>query len=376
MEDKEVEQIIKSHPWCWQKIGENPNKYKIPKLKLSFNQHDIELFNKVYTWIVSDGGYREFKATPSGAIPKCNHTRMFAWYVVIVGSHYVELIARTIYGNIRYIIGAANDTKTGVTGQEAYFTFREVCQSMGIDLESLAVDNGEQIKETIQSPKIDMSEFVVKTNLYGKGKNIRNCHHLDINSAFMASIASQYPSLREPIEYVYSKRKEDDTGHFKAILTHTYGYMQSKYCNINGHKYALSNLSKAAIEGTNKLLDDITADMRDKGITPLLYNTDGIWYTGDIYHSDIEGTSLGQYKNDYINCTLNIKSKGAYQFEGTDCKTGEKIFKPVFRGVSSYEKIAPRELWQWDDIYKGAEVSYKFDKLKGIINYETENIIR
>lgn len=366
---EEIDNLLKSLPHLPNLNFDNPNKLKVPKIKLRFVEDDIKLFNKIYCYIIKSK-YRRFEATKSGGIPCCQYTRYFAWYVIRVCKHAIEFTFRGPIGTFRFIIGAAKDERTGVTGSEAYFTFRKVCKDLNIDLDSLAVDNGKEIKETISSPKIELSGIVEKGGLIGKGVNITNCHHIDINSAYMACIAAKYPILEPAIQKIYNERKSDATGRYKAILTHAYGYFQSKYCIINNHGYALSNLSKTAVSMTREILELFAKNIIKQGGIPLLYNTDGLWYKGPKFVFAGEGTALGGWKHDYVDCTLNIKSKGAYQFEGIEVKTGNKIFKPVFRGVSSYEREIPRDEWKWDDIYKGSELIFKFDELRGIVYEE------
>lgn len=350
----------------------NPNKLRIPKHKLRFVEEDIKSFNKIYKFIRKEG-YRKVEPTPSGGVPCNAWTRNFCWYCVIIGVHSVEFVFKCAIGQFRIIIGAAKDVKTGISGQEAYYTFRKICEEEGVDLDKLAIENGKEVKTTIPSPKIDVDKVVIASGHMGKGNNYYNCHHMDINSAFMAGIAAKYEDLRKPIERIYKERKSDKSGRYKAILTHAYGYFQSKYCVINGHGYALAQLSKAAIEYTNAVIDATARWLKENGRMPVLYNTDGIWYCGDYIQHPIEGDGLGGIKHDYVDCVLNIKSKGAYQFEGTDTKTGERVFKPVFRGVSSYEKVKPREEWTWDDIYNGCLMTYKFDESEGILYAEGDD---
>lgn len=355
------------------------NKYKIPKTKLSFNKEGIETFNKVYQWMRNYECFEEWvrlQPTASGAIPTGRKTLVMPAYMIIQKRTSIELTILCLEGQFRFIIGSAKDDMTGVTGQDAYNRFCYVCRKFGINIEDLAIDNGKEVKATIPSPKIDTAPIVKLGGLSGQSMDIPNCHHIDINSAFMAVIAHYYPVLQPAIEYIYDKRKDDKTGMYKAILTHAYGYFQSQWCRLKGHGYALAHLSKAAITGTNFILENLAKELEDAGRNVLLYNTDGLWYEGDIYHNESEGKELGQWKHDYTDCVLNIKSKGAYQFAGTETKTGNTIFKPVLRGLSSYESIVPRNEWKWNDIYKGVSISYKFDEERGIIDYEEDEVIR
>ena len=45
---------------------------------------------------------------------------------------------------------------------------------------------------------------------------------------------------------------------------------------------------------TNRRIRGLTEALRENGNTILAYNTDGIWYVGDIYHGPGEGDQAGQ----------------------------------------------------------------------------------
>ena len=136
----------------------------------------------------------------------------------------------------------------------------------------------------------------------------------------------------------------------------TIGYMQSKYCH-----YSLSKLSRDAIKVNNNKIRKLSEDLIKSGRTILLYNTDGIWYTGDIYHGENEGPDLGQWRNDHTDCILRIKSAGAYEF------IEDKVYHPVVRGYTNLDKLKDRSQWEWGDIFNATEVIYKLTK-DGITN--------
>ena len=77
-----------------------------------------------------------------------------------------------------------------------------------------------------------------------------------------------------------------------------------------------------------------------------MWNTDGIWYQGDVYHDEGEGKQLGQWKNDYIDCMWRAASKGKYEFADS-----EGNYHPVVRGRTRLDKVKERDDWEWGDIY-------------------------
>lgn len=355
------------------------NKYKIPKIKLKFNQSDINTFNDVYQWMRHYDSFNEWTRvypTPSGAIPTAKDKLIMPAYMVTVSRTSIELIILCIEGQYRFIIGAPKDDTVGITGLQAYNAFVKVCKEFGVDLDKFAITNGKEVKATIEKPMVGYSDFINNTGLHGKDVDIPNCHHLDLNSSYMASIAEAYPELQPPINHIYTHRKDsaDKNQLNKAILTHTYGFLQSQYCVVNGHGYAHADMSKVAIARNNLKLKLFTKFLEESGRTVLLYNADGIWYTGEQYHDQFENDYLGCWKHDYVDCVLNIKSPGAYQFKGTRTKDNTYIdCKAVVRGVSSYDMVVDRDNWKWNDIYKGHILSYTFDEERGIIYNESED---
>ena len=59
---------------------------------------------------------------------------------------------------------------------------------------------------------------------------------------------------------------------------------------------------------------ELAKQLKDSGRMVLAYNTDGIWYCGEIYHGEGEGNGLGQWSNDHTNCTIRFKSAGSYEY--------------------------------------------------------------
>ena len=82
-------------------------------------------------------------------------------------------------------------------------------------------------------------------------------------------------------------------------------------------------------------------------------STDCIWYEGEIYHGEGEGKALGEWSNDHTNCTFRAKSKGVYEY----IENGK--YTVVARGYYELDKIKPRDLWSWGDIYNTGKI-YKW----------------
>lgn len=245
----------------------------------------------------------------------------------------------TVIDEVMYRVQFRSDAElksgTGISGAKAFEVFKNICLKHGVNIFDYAIKNGAEVKETIPKPLIHLdSQFV---NFPFK----KHAHHIDIHSSYMASIAEAYPALRAPIEEVYYGRSTPGKNLInKAILTHTFGYCQSKMLN-----YSLANLSKAAIEGTIAKLKDLASRVEDTGAAIIAFNTDGFWYYGDKYHGVGEGDGLGQWHNDHDADLLIFKDGvGTYGY----IENGK--FTPVVRGRRALDKVKPRETWTIEDL--------------------------
>mgnify|MGYP003291023758 CR=1 FL=1 len=334
----------------------------VPVNNLGMNDEGIKEFNELYFYARNNIKNR-FVRTPSGGISVARGNLRGQRWDVRHTNALVELIFTVPAGKVyRFQIGAGREKrdKNQISGRKAWATFKEICTKFGVDIEQFKIspEEGKKIKQEIPNPPIDVKEEVVNKTLVG-------CHHIDLNSSFMAGVARRFnnKALFEPINYIYENRKKDGETKekFKAILTHTYGFFQ---CSLV--KYQYSHLAKIALEFNNEFLAYLDKRLTETGRTVIAHNTDGIWYQGPVYHDAMEGIGLGQWKNDHKNCTLRFKSKGAYEY----IEDGK--YTPVYRGISSYERIKPREKWTWGDIYKGYELQYSFSYERGIYRDETK----
>ena len=217
-------------------------------------------------------------------------------------------------------------------GHKAFYLFNDICRKYGLDLLDYKLENGARIKQEIQAPvrKVLSSGYL--------DYDIEGVHHIDFNSSYISNLVEKFPEFRPVGEELYHGRKENPQ--YKGVINSTIGYFHTEK-----HNYAWAHLAKAAINGNNEKVWALVRDLRYSGRTPLLINTDGIWYYGDLYHDANEGTELGQWRHDHTNCTLLIRSPNAYQY-----KENGKI-KTVLSGKTRLDKSKPRELWEWGDIY-------------------------
>lgn len=330
-----------------------PNFIKLPINYLSMSEDDINRFNAIYAWLKANVE-KQITRTPSGGISLAGTSlRGNQWDLFYKKNLCVALTFKFSSKWYRIQIGSKkNDKKESkeLSGRAAWTIFKRVSLKHGINIEDfkISIEDGLKEKEKIPAPIIQLGrgDYIDRT--------FENVHHIDRNSSYSWGIIESFPELRKPLEEIYEGRK--DHPEFKQVLAYLHGVMQSYVLN-----YQYAHISRAANVSNRNWVISMARKVRSSGGRILLYNTDGFWYTGDIYHDEDEGKSIGQWKNDHINCTFRAKSCGAYEF----IEAGK--YHPVYRGTSSYERVKIRDKWEWGDIYKGNIYQWMFDEEKGIV---------
>jgi hypothetical protein len=343
----------------WEKYESYPptshKNFDIKNIKpnnFAYCEEDIAEFNKIYQFCLEEekaGRMGRFVVTKGLTISRSLNDFIGVRFAVMHTTTTVTLILKhpETYRFYLFRMGKKRKEAKETSGRLAFYTYKKVLAQHGVDLETLAIDNGFEVKQTIPSPKIELVDAIPSETYY-------NCHHLDINSAFNAGMMKAFPILEPGIRHIYDKRKENPR--FKDILNMTQGFMQSVFVN-----YRFSHISKAGYVFTNNYIDALIAELQATGRKVLATNTDGIWIQGEIFHNRDEGTDIGQWKNDHVNCRLRFKSKGSYEY----IENGK--YHPVVRGQTTYERIVPREEWDWGSIFIGHEIEYKFSDEKGVV---------
>lgn len=316
-------------------------KYKFNVLNVECNEcsscdeESVEKWNHLYRLL--RGHVHKGTVTKSNGIAQNSHTTYVNQYVLIKSKDILyidmqhDLMVRAAFVGLRK--GVGNIT---ISGGDAYKALVSKFKEYGIDIKNYAVskEEGLKIKSEIVHPAIDLCNPLVDCgplNIIWSG----DVHHIDLNSAYAAGIVDSFPELRDPYEEIYRKRKEKD-GYYKSVLAQSQGYFQSPYIN-----YRYAKLAKAGINWTRKRIDELTEKLIASGRRPIVRNTDGIWYQGEIYHDADEGTELGQWKTDHKNCCFCVKSRGCYQFiEDNQVHT-------VYRGV----KKEITDPWKFGEIF-------------------------
>lgn len=346
------------------KIVLKANQPKIPTYALDntaagaheFNIYYQELLNKNWNTIVRTAG--SGKTRKKGISTARKNFKPPMWDV-----RYTDAcIEITIVANkmlriqFRQITSVEESDGPIIYGYQAMAAFKKELLKDGINLETYAVSNGEVIKATIPKYIIAL-EREAYTNLV-----FENCHHIDFHNSFPAGLVNTHPEFRPTVERLYETRKTKPIN--KSILNNSIGYFHSlTHC---GARWA--PLARDAIKDNNDRIAALADTLRETGRLVISYNTDGIWYKGEIYHGPGEGKKLGEWENDHVNCKFRAKSAGAYEF----IEDGK--YYPVIRGRTNYDLIKPRSEWEWGDIYRKESKPFLFywKEGEGITNEKNE----
>lgn len=334
--------------------GINVNQYEAHPLFLEATPENEEKFNEIYFTVVAQDLY-PLQRTKSGAIKKGPKyaTNLYAWDL---RHSSIGLQLTVVLGGKIYVVKYGNYKGTKcpeIYPNVAFQTFWEKCTEHGINLNNYKIGNGQEVKTEIERPMIEMMYI-----MSARDRGLTNVHHIDFHNSYPAGLVNTHPEFRPVVEYFYEKRKENPVN--KAVLNYTIGWMQS-WCPEKGRFAEWAHLSRDAIKNNNDRIEELTYELMVSGRAIVGYNTDGIWYQGEVYHGPGEGKSLGQWENDHVNCTFRAKSDGAYEF----IENGE--YHAVVRGSTTLDLVQPdRSKWQWGDIYRNNIIGFKFDKERGI----------
>lgn len=306
----------------------------IPVSVFDITEEGARAFNKIYFWLKEQNLYT-IERSSSGGIKNGPHRKRPAWDIR-VNKTCVELTVLMTEGSWRIQFRTKLPDK--MSGRKAFTSFKRILLKKGIDLEKYAIENGPEVKETIEKPLIGarLRQFYDFT--------FEKVNHIDFHSSYAGGLANTHPEFREVLEELYKKREEKEE--YKNILNFSIGFMQS----IPGCKARWAHLSRDAIKDNNERIRKLTEILAKKGRIVLTYNTDGIWYKGPVFHGEGEGDGLGEWHNDHVNCTFRARSAGAYEY----IENGE--YFPVVRGISNDLK----KDWKWGDIYEKKAVPELF----------------
>lgn len=347
------------------------NYVNIKKTKLRFEFENIIFVNKILSFLLEEYPDSKIVRTASGAIGR--RSPRFSYDVHQVRNGEEITIVSKVYGSyrIQIITGSKelwkDEKEQKITGSKAFREFTKILEQFGINIEDYAIENGKEIKETIPKAYIKFGSKLQETRATS-GHIYERAYHIDFHSSYMSGLVNMHPEFKEPVEYIYNKRKENNLV-YKSILNMSFGYMQSRYKPVY---YKYSHLSRDMIIDNNKRIDELTEELENNGYLVIAYNTDGIWYQDRLrkgaYHGNGEGNTLCTWSNDHKNCRLRFRSIGIYEFE----EDGK--YTPVVRGLIDYDRIQPdRTKWGWGDIFRGKEIVFTLAR-NGLIKYQGEII--
>ena len=348
-----LEEVMINNGVC---VLRHVNKIKMPIYRLNIDEDGARQFNIWYEELMASG-FNTIVRTPSGgiSISKLNF-RPPMWDVKYTKSCIeITVVAFERMLRIQFRQNIALDAECAgeerqIFGKQAFEAWKRELEKDGIDYDDYAIDNGPEVKKSI--PKYMIR--VASKYYCGEDKVFENCHHIDFHNSFPAGLVNTHPEFGPTVNRLYENRKVKPIN--KAILNYSIGYGQSlDNCNARW-----AHLAKDAIADNNKRLFDLSQKISDSGRQVMLWNTDGVWYQGDIYHGEGEGKKLGDWENDHVNCSLRIKSKGAYEY----IEDGK--YYPVLRGYTKLDKVKPRNEWKWGDIFHTDAVVIEFYWREGI----------
>ena len=336
-----------------------PNKLLIPVTAWYPTDETIDGFNMIYQWLLKNIKNKIVRTKSGGISISRLNFKPPMWDIQSTNSC-VELTIVLIQGCWRIQMRFGSAPKEGdISGRQAFEKFKEILKKYNINLKDYEINNGKEVKQEIEKTMI----YLERRDISGLIWN--NVHHIDIHSAWPAGLVATHPEFKDAIKEIYRKRKTNPL--YKAVLNMSIGYMQSIDCC--GARWA--HFSRDAINYNNMIMRDLAKRLKESGRRVLCYNTDGIWYTGEIYHGEGEGTELGQWSNDHINCKWRAKSAGRYEY----IENG--VYTPVVRGRTNLDKVKPREFWEWGDVMSEDTqiIEYVFIENIGIRRIEENDFI-
>lgn len=314
------------------------NQMKVPVYALDNTAAGAHEFNIYYQELLNKG-WKTITRTKSRGISTARQAFKPPMWDVRYSSACIELTIITnkmlrIQFRQTTSVLQEEENETGIYGRQAFTAFKKELLKDGIDLDKYTIANGAEVKKTIPKYLITMEKEAYQDLVF------EGCHHVDFHSSFPAGLANTHPEFAATLNRLYENRKEKPIN--KAILNYSIGFCQS--LDNTGARWA--HLAKDAIADNNNRIAKLADRLRRAGRLVISYNTDGIWYKGEVYHGEGEGKKLGEWENDHTNCRFRAKSAGAYEF----IEDGK--YYPVVRGRTNYDLTKSRKDWEWGDIYK------------------------
>ena len=333
------------------------NQYRIEPTYLQFNDVGVNAFNNIID-IIHDMNMSYIVRTKSGGISNTSNSSLINCYAYDVRHSTSRISITILFGDHTYniVMGKPIELRP-ISPINAWKKFIEVCEKHNINFDDYKIskEEGKIIAKDIVDnvkPYISMKYHMLETD-----KLLDNVHHLDLHSSYPSGLIKMYPEFRPVIQEIYDNRKTDkeNSDYYKAILNYVIsGCTMSKYYPWYRQ---WAHIAKFVREYNNQRINLLTLLLEMSGREIIGYNTDGIWYRGEIYHGPDEGSNLLEWDNDHKDCLFRSKSDGAYEF----IEDGK--YHVTMRGFTTLDIIKPdRDTWELGDIYKTGIKEYIFDE--------------
>lgn len=340
---------------------------------LPLNESSFRFLNTIYSSFDGMRGFSKREITPSGglSIQGVNPLMSYYWIKTIERGFLEKTIASFdlfvyIPGRLYGFTCGAPRLEIKKAGGVAMKKLVKCARAINFDLTKYKDPNGVETKKTIAHPLIKCLYPILPFE-YGA---VNGVCHLDLNESYRSRLVEAIPEfapLFAEVDRQYPDHKEN-----KDIINMSIGMFQSE--RYMGANYA--NLSKIAIDGTRRKIEELSDDLLRAGYLILGYNTDGIWYRASsekvpmVYHAKGEGLKPGMWKNDYTDCLFVPLSSGGNWCVLKGKHYGKDGFWKALRGNFGYSAVKKYEDWDsWDDIVKAMESAevpiIRFDEDKG-----------
>lgn len=344
---RSIREFVRYYGLFYQPYEEKINKLHLPNNRVCCSEAGIFIFNEAVRLCIKKFKKPRLTRTKSGGIMRYSACGFgFDHTTSTVTLIYYGSVFNEFDNGFRLTIGGSYKDGNYLTGREAFKTMVSEFKKDGINIYDYAIENGEEVKKTINKPLIDLDDNMMVNKTY------KHVNHLDLHSAYPSGLIKSFPELKPTIERIYNNRKNSEKDKdLKLRLDASMGYFQSSYCTafkFPGKHYVLAHLAKAGVNWCRETIEKLAKELKAQNKQILAYNTDGIWFVDEKnnFHSKLIGDGLGKAGIDHVDCTIRFKSKGAYEF----MENGK--YKPVVRGYTNLDKIKDRSEWEWGDIYK------------------------
>lgn len=330
----------------------------IPITIIEARRDNTESFNEIYQALYKSH-CTELKRTKSGGVCKNLEERWkpFKYDVSFKGT-VVEITFVSVYGSCRIqwrLVPKAGDDEHKFTTASKYFKnyFLPTCKKFGINLKDYEISKEDGLKAKEEIHFIDRR--VIDTAASYQAVYENNINHVDFHKFYISGLLHSHPEFEPVVSYLAAKNGPDNF--HKTGLASIIGYFQSQYC---GYKFA--KLTKDAMNDAYSRFDKVLEKL-SKERRVLATTTDGIWYQGDIYHGEFEGTGLTEWENDITDCK-KIRFKGPNCYEYID---SEGNYKPVVSGLTRADRVLDRSKWKWGFILSTDFETWTFKEGRGIL---------